>query len=97
MQRFFMSLLKKQCNHNFEFSILNFELNKYEATFNTLGLGALTLFCRGAAIRGGHSAEHRDIHADGAQRRPDNILYLMAVYAVGDKTVLESVPRPLQD
>lgn len=30
MQRFFMSLLKKQCNHNFEFSILNFELTSYE-------------------------------------------------------------------
>ena len=92
MQRFFMSLLKKQCNHNFEFSILNFELNKYEATFNTLGLGALTLLCRGAAIRGGHSAEHRDIHADGPERCPDNVLYLVALSPMGDKAILESFP-----
>ena len=59
-------------------------------------MGAHTVFRRRTALHRSHRARHRNLYAARTERRRSDILYLVALPAVDDKTAVEPLPRPLQ-
>lgn len=60
-------------------------------------MGAHTLLCRGTALRGCDDHLADPLQAVGTEQRPNHVLHLLALSAMGDQAALESVRGCGQD